>query len=57
MDQPQKKDKPCPDRFLVMPDESKVYSKVCKKCGWKEPDFGWHLRPVKFDNRYWFYDH
>jgi hypothetical protein len=56
MDKPHKKNKPCPDHFLVMPDGAKRYASVCNKCGWKVPDGSWYLKHVKMDNRYYF-DH
>jgi hypothetical protein len=56
MTQPNKEDKPCKEHFLLMPDESECFSSVCEKCGWKIADGGWHLRPVKLDNR-WYFDH
>lgn len=52
MDQPIKKAKPCKDRYLLMPETAQCNFKVCERCGWKEYDPGWHLRPVKLDNRF-----
>ena len=56
MEPTKKKAKPCKDHFLVMPDESEMYSEMCDACGWKLSDGGWYLRPVKLENRYYF-DH
>jgi hypothetical protein len=50
-----KKAKPCKDHFLIIPDEASRYFMVCDKCGYKLPSGEW-LRPVKFENRY-FFDH
>jgi hypothetical protein len=47
--------KPCKDHWLFM-EQSKRYYMMCRKCGWKIYDAGWHLRPVKFENR-WYFDH
>lgn len=56
MDQPTKKAKSRKDHFLLMPETAQRNFKVCDRCGWKVFDSTWHLRPVKFDNWYWF-DH
>lgn len=55
MPHPEKKQKPCKDHFLVLPDEAKRNFVACEKCGWKLPGVD-ILRPVKLENR-WYFDH
>jgi hypothetical protein len=31
-----KKEKPCPDHWLLMPDDAPRHYRICEKCGWKE---------------------
>jgi hypothetical protein len=56
MDERHKKEKPCKDHFLLMPDEAQRNFNVCGKCGWKILGGGWYLKPVKMANR-WHFDH